>query len=194
MNEQVPPDGAGRVILVKHAQPIPDPSKPAREWQLGPEGVSQAHRLAAALRAFSPLRVVSSPEPKAVQTAGVVAAELGCDVTILDDLREIDRPVLPILTAIDHEALNERLFVDFDEPVLGIESARAARHRFDRAVRDLLPTDDRTLVVVAHGTVISLLVSAHNPIDAFRFWRALKCSSFAVLDTSLMLSEVVEVM
>ena len=195
MNEPVASDAAGLVILVKHAQPILDPSKPAREWQLGPEGVSQAHRLAAALRAFSPLRVVSSPEPKAVQTAEVVAAELGCDVTILDDLREIDRPVLPILTAIDHAVLNERLFVDFDEPVLGIESARAALHRFDRVVRDLLPTDDRrTLVVVAHGTVISLLVSAHNPIDAFRFWRALKCSSFAVLDTSLMLREVVEVM
>ena len=151
MNEPASSSGAGRLILVKHAQPTLDPSKAAREWRLGAEGVAQAHRLSAALRAFSPLRLVSSPEPKAIQTAEIVAAELGCDVTILEDLREIDRPVLPILAAIDHEALNERLFVDFDEPVLGIESARAALHRFDRAVRDQLRTpDERTLVIFSH--------------------------------------------
>lgn len=195
MNEVVPWSPADRVILAKHAQPVLDPSRPAREWQLGSDGVAQAHRLAAALRPFSPLRMASSPEPKAVRTSEVIAGELSIDVTIVDDLRELDRRVLPILPSAEHEALNERLFIEFDEAVLGTESARAALARFDRAVRDLLQTgDSRTLVIVSHGTVISLLVSAHNPIDPVKFWKALKCASFVVLDASLVLRELVEVM
>lgn len=195
MTDVLPPQSSVRVILAKHAQPVLDPSKPAREWQLGAAGLAQAHRLAAALRPFTPLRLVSSPELKAVRTSEVVAAALGVGMTIAEDLRELDRPVLPILSSADHEALNERLFIDFDQPVLGVESARAALARFDRAVADLVRApDSRALVIVAHGTVIALLVSAHNAIDAFKFWKALKCSSFVVLDSSLRLSEVVEVM
>ena len=34
------------LVLVKHALPVLDPSKPAREWQLGAEGEVQAKRLA----------------------------------------------------------------------------------------------------------------------------------------------------
>jgi broad specificity phosphatase PhoE len=189
------PDSSVRVILVKHAQPVVDYSRPAREWRLGAEGVAQAHRLAAALRSFSPLRLVSSPEPKAVRTSEVVASELAVGMTIVHGLREIDRPVLPILSTADHQAVNERLFTHFDEPVLGTESARAALDRFDRAVSELIRSDDRrTLVVVAHGTVISLFVAAHSAVDSFKFWKALKCSSFVVLDRSLRLIEVVEVM
>ena len=195
MNDGVPSSTADRVILVKHAQPVLDATRPAREWQLGAEGLAQAHRLAAALRPFLPLRVVSSPERKAVRTSEVIAGELAVALTIVDDLRELDRRVLPILPSEEHEALNERLFLEFDRAVLGTESARAALDRFDRAVRDLVKTRDaRTLVIISHGTVISLLVSAHNAIDPLEFWKALKCSSFVVLDPSLVLREVVEVM
>ena len=184
-----------RVVLVKHARPGLDPSRPAREWQLGAAGDAQAHRLAAALRPLSPVRLFSSPEPKAVRTSEVVATELRADLTIVEDLRELDRPRLPILSTADHQALNERVFLDFDEAVLGSESARAALERFDRAVSERLrEPDGRVLVIVAHGTVISLMVSAHNAIDPFKFWKALKCASFVVLDRSLVLSEVVEVL
>jgi broad specificity phosphatase PhoE len=184
-----------RVILVKHALPVLDPSTPARNWQISAEGIAQAHRLAAALRPFAPLRLASSPEAKAVGTSEILATAFGVDIGIVDDLRELDRPVLPILATNEHEALNQRVFLECDQPVLGTESARAALDRFERAVRAQLAADDGcTPVVVSHGTVISLLVSAHNSIDAFTLWKTLKCPSFVRLDASFALDEIVEIL
>ena len=75
-----------RVVLVKHASPILDSSRPAREWRLGEEGEAQSRRLADRLRAFSPLRLVASPEPKAFKTGQVVAAELDLPITSVEGL------------------------------------------------------------------------------------------------------------
>lgn len=182
-----------RLILVKHALPILDAVRPPREWPLAPDGKRQSKRLAAALRRFAPLRVVSSPEPKALATAEIVAAEFGLAVTVGGGLREIDRRALPIVTAAEHQRLNADVFTDVERPVVGSESARDARDRFAEAVsKELQRTKEGSLVVVAHGTVIALLVSAHNPIDAFDLWTRLQCPSFVVLDAqSLALLEVV---
>jgi hypothetical protein len=98
------------LVRVNHAQPVFDPSRPAKEGRLGAEGELQARRLAVPPRRFTPMRLVASPEPKATRTV------------------------------------------------------------------------ERSLVVVAHGTVISLLVAARNQIDGFEFWRRLGFTSFAVLD------------
>jgi 2,3-bisphosphoglycerate-dependent phosphoglycerate mutase len=182
-----------RVVLAKHALPILDASRPPREWRLAPDGDRQSKRLAAALQRFAPLRLVASPEPKARRTAEIAAAALGVSCTTIAGLEEIDRPALPIMPASEHERVNARLFTDFDRPVIGCESARDARDRFTAAVvHELQRTTEDSLVVVAHGTVIALLVSAHNPVDAFDLWQRLECPSFVVLDVPrLRLLEVV---
>lgn len=182
-----------RLVLAKHAQPILDASRPPREWRLSPDGERQAARLSAALRRFAPLRLVASPEPKAARTAAIVGDALGIPCASVAGLEEIDRPVLPILPAPEHERLNARLFVEYDRPVLGQESAHDARDRFAAAVsKELQRTTEDSLVVVAHGTVIALLVSACNDVDAFDLWKRLQCPSFVVLDAaSLTLLEVV---
>jgi probable phosphoglycerate mutase len=177
-----------RIVLVKHALPILDASRPPREWLLAPDGEQQAKRLAVALRRFAPLRLVTSSEPKARRTAEIVAGELDRALTVVAGLQEIDRPALPILPASEHERLNARAFAEFDRAVIGRESARDARHRFTEAVSNELQRthEDNNLVVVAHGTVIALMVSAHNPVDAFDLWRRLRCPSFVVLDAAAM--------
>jgi broad specificity phosphatase PhoE len=93
----------------------------------------------------------------------------------------------------EHEGLNARIFTEFDQRVLGRESAREAKERFTAAMlRELQGTDEENLVVVAHGTVISLFVSAHNSVDSFELWKRLQCPSFVVLERpSLALVEVV---
>lgn len=182
------------IVLVKHAQPVLDGSRPAREWRLSPEGEEQARRLARELRRFAPFRLASSPEPKAARTAEIVATELGVSLALVDGLRELDRPALPIMSAEEHERLNARLFADFDAPVIGSESARDALDRFSRAVADLAAQDPASnLVAVAHGTVIALLVGARGGMDARLVWKRLQCPSFVVLDTpSLALREIVD--
>ena len=184
----------GRVVLVKHAQPLLDATKPAREWDLTVEGQAQSKRLGASLREFVPCRLVSSPEPKALRTCEIVADELGISMTVVDGLREIDRPVLPIMSASEHERVNAQIFTEFDRRVIGRESAREARERFMEAVRkEIGRTEEENLVVVAHGTVISLLVSEHNDVDSFQLWKRLQCPSLVVLEKpSLGLVEVVD--
>jgi broad specificity phosphatase PhoE len=165
------------LILVKHALPELEPERAPRHWQLGPRGHAGAKRLAAALRQFLPLRLESSSEAKAAQTADVVALELGLMRHERVGLEEIDRPAQPILSRETHVAHNARLFLEPARAVVGAESAERASSRFSAAVAAALSkrTSVEHLVVVTHGTVIALFVAAHHPVDAFALWQRLSC-------------------
>jgi len=171
------------LVLVKHALPVLDATKPAKEWQLSAEGELQSRRLAGRLRAFVPLRLVASPEPKALRTAELVGAELGVRVSPIDGLREFDRPILPHLSKPDYERANAQIFLDPSRRVLGNESGQEALDRFSTAIETALAgTDAQTLVAITHGTVIALFAADHNGVDAFDLWKRLECTSFVVLE------------
>ena len=79
--------------------------------------------------------------------------------------------------------------------MIGGESAAAALQRFARAVRHrVVAPFEHNVVVIAHGTVISLFVASVNPsIDAFTLWKRLRCPSYVILDQSTFaLREVVD--
>jgi len=175
--------GVTTLVLVKHALPVLDMSRPPRKWELSAEGELQSQQLAGRLRAFVPLRLVTSTEPKASSTGRVIAAELGLQVTAVDGVQEFDRPASAWQSKADRERENA---VIFDEPtrrVLGAESGGEALNRFSAAIRaELDRTREQNLVVITHGTVIALFVAAHNAVNAFELWRDLECSSFVVLD------------
>jgi broad specificity phosphatase PhoE len=171
------------LVLVKHAQPVLDAARPAREWILGPEGDAQARDLASGLRSFLPFHLITSPEPKAERTAAIVGDALGVTPIVVPGLQEFDRPKLPIMSPGEHERVNRRIFDEPARPVLGTESARGALARFEAAVRGQVGAlSAGNLVAVTHGTVISLFVAAHNDVDAFEIWRRLGCATFAVLE------------
>jgi broad specificity phosphatase PhoE len=172
-----------RVVLVKHAMPALEAGVAPREWRLGADGEAQARDLGGRLRSFAPFALFSSPEPKAARTAEVVGAELGLSFSRWQGLEELDRPVLPLLRASEHAALNSPIFSDPARRVLGSESGAEALRRFEAAVVALLGATrtPEPLVIISHGTVIALLVSAHNDVDGFQLWRELECASFVVL-------------
>ena len=69
-----------------------------------------------------------------------------------------------------------------DELVWGNETAQRAGNRFEGAVRRVLDErEEDVVVIIAHGTVISLLVAQHNDIDAHELWQSLGLPSFCVL-------------
>ena len=173
-----------RLILVKHAQPVLDPAVPPREWRLGREGEEQSQGLAERLRMFLPFTLVSSPEPKAVRTAEIVAATLGTVTSIVEGLQEFDRPAMPIASPDEHERLNAPIFTTRAQPVLGRESADGALARFSEAIDRVLASTPagRTLVVIAHGTVIALLVAQQTDRDAFELWKSLDCADWFELE------------
>jgi broad specificity phosphatase PhoE len=181
------------LVLVKHAMPVQEPAVAPRHWRLGLEGEHQSRRLASRLLAYAPLRLVASPEPKALMTGQLVAAELGLNVSAAAGLEEFDRPPLPLMPKAEHERTVAPIFGDLHRLVLGAESGRDALTRFSAAVdTELAQTDAPNLVAITHGTVISLFVAAHNDIDGFALWKQLACPSFVVLDVpSFLVREIV---
>jgi broad specificity phosphatase PhoE len=66
--------------------------------------------------------------------------------------------------------------------VFGSETAHQSLTRFSKALSSIeIEHPDKNIVVVAHGTVITLFVNQFNPIEAFSFWRKLALPSFVVL-------------
>ena len=181
------------LVLVKHALPVLDPAVPPRHWRLSVEGQNQSKRLASRLRAYAPLRLVASPEPKALVTGQLIAEELGLSVSTSAGLKEADRTALPLMSKAEHERRVAPIFEDLHSRVLGAESGQDALARFSAAVdAELAQTEAPNLVAITHGTVISLFVAAHNDIDGFELWKQLPCPSFVVLDVpSFSLREIV---
>jgi broad specificity phosphatase PhoE len=172
-----------KLILIKHSLPLIDPDEPAAEWGLSAEGIRRCARLADALAAYVPAVLVSSPEPKAHATATHLAECLNLSVTTVAGLEEQHRRTAPFLTDAAFHATMQSFFANPDELVFGEETATAAYTRFAAALEPLLehyPQDN--LLVVAHGTVISLYVSWRTHGDAFALWRQLGLPSFIVLD------------
>lgn len=170
------------LVLVKHGSPTLDSETPAREWSLSLRGESEALLLAEQLRTFEPFHLVSSPETKARGTAELIAAVLSTPSRIVDGLREIDRPVLPIMEPAAHRELNRPIFSDPNRAVLGSESANAAVDRFEAAIQGELDRSvPANLVAVSHGTVMALLVAKYNPVDGFRFWCDFACGELITL-------------
>ena len=177
-----PPEALGPVlILIKHSRPEIIPELPANQWRLSEEGRRRCTTLAEQLAAWKPRRLVSSLEPKAQETAQIVAARLGLTMETWPDLHEHSRPKPGLSSVADFEASVARLFAQPNDLVLGDETAEQARQRFTRAILSLLEGfPAQTLAVVAHGTVITLFAARANAIEPFAFWKSLTLPSLVV--------------
>lgn len=178
------------LILVKHALPEIDPAIPSRRWRLGPEGRRRCAALAGRLAPYAPAAIVSSREPKAAETAELVAGRLRLVSEMVEGLQENDRTGLGYLGDAEYEARFARFFAEPEALVVGRETAARAEERFATAVEGVIarhaahgdtPVRGGSLVIVAHGTVISLYVARHAGIAPYPFWRRLGLPSFAVL-------------
>ena len=171
-----------RLLLIKHSAPEIVPSQPARLWTLSATGRARCPVLARHLGTYLPATILSSTEPKAAETAQLIAEALGRSWYSIEELHEHDRSNAPFLSTAEFEATMVRFFAEPDVLVFGRETADAACERFSRAIMEVLqwhPQGD--LAVVAHGTVITLFVARTNSIDAFDFWQRLGLPSYVVL-------------
>jgi broad specificity phosphatase PhoE len=171
-----------KLILVKHAPPVIAPDVASPRWVLSEQGRERCAWLASELAGQGVTHIYSSLEPKALETAAQTAVRLGLEVRPRLDLHENDRAGLGFVSA---ETLRGRFQRFFDAPlelVMGNETASAAFRRFETAIRKLLAeAPDQTAAVVAHGTVLTLLATKHNPVPPFDFWSSLTLPSYVVL-------------
>lgn len=170
------------LVLVKHSLPAIDPEVPPAHWHLSEEGSARCRPLAERLRAFEPAALVSSSEPKAAETAKLVAPELGLAVELDPRLREQYRTGMSWLPDEAFRMFVGRAFERPEEIVFGMESLKAARERFGAAITEHLDRASGSLVAVAHGTVIAAYVGAKAAVDGYALWGRLGLPSFVVLD------------
>src|SRR5688500_9579033 len=177
-----------RLVLVKHSHVDVVPGRAPRTWELSTEGRRRAAVLADRLAEFDVARVMSSIEPKAVETAEIVAQRLGVPAATAPGLHEQLRDTAPFLGDDDFAAAVAWLFDEPHKVIFGEESADAAADRFGAAVEALLvdgraadTTVGRDQIVVAHGTVIALYVSRVAGIDPFPLWQSLGLPSYVVM-------------
>jgi broad specificity phosphatase PhoE len=172
-----------KLILIKHASPRVDPNVAPERWELSEQGRSRCAALAEAVRPYAPAVIVSSSEPKAGQTARLVANSLGVEFEEGADLFEHDRSNVPHMPGREFISMMEVLFRRPDELVLGDETADEAADRFERAVDLVLAAHpEGNVAIVSHGTVIALLLARYGAGRGFQIWREMGLPSFAVLE------------
>ncbi len=156
--------------LVRHGEPRQDATRPPWEWELsaGAAARVKALRRSGVLPAHA--LWVSSPEPKAASTAALLT---DTPVRLDDDLREAGRDGELLAT----DAFLGRVlesFADLDSPAApGWEPLRAAQARMVAvAERAVAEAGGRDVVLVGHGTAMTMLVTAltNTPPDV-RGWQ-----------------------
>jgi broad specificity phosphatase PhoE len=171
-----------KLLLVKHAVPDIVPTLPAHAWHLSADGQRRCLLLARLLAPYCPATIVSSREPKAAETAAHVATHLHTSWRLGEGLHEHNRAHVGYLTREHFDHAVAAFFSHPDELCFGQETAHQARVRFHTAIDTLLcDTSAGNLIVITHGTVITLFVAHHTGLPAFPLWQRLGLPSFVVL-------------
>ena len=179
-----------RLVLVRHGSTRHSAEKRfsgRNDLPLNETGREQAARLAK--RAFGHVdAIVSSPLPRAVQTAEAIAAPMGLRVEVIDDFIETDFGVWEGMTTaeiaeVDGPRLREWMG-HIDVPPPGGETFAQVGERVERG-RDavLAAHPGQTVLVVSHVTPIKWLVRAAldaPPIALFRLY--LDTASVSIVD------------
>src|SRR5689334_15329248 len=84
-----------KLLLIKHAAPLVDPTKSSEHWHLSDKGKESCAALADALKPQDPAVIIASEEPKARETAAEIASRLSVPTQTAKDLHEHDRSNVP---------------------------------------------------------------------------------------------------
>ena len=157
------------LLWVRHALPASDPSTPAREWPLAPEGRDEASRLARTLTGLRPpVSLVTSDERKAVETADAVCEALAVGPPVVyADLREVERP----WTDGDYRAAAREYLRSGVAP--GWEPRHEVLDRVSAALAEHWRPEGTT-IAVGHALAVSVWAAdAVDGLDAVEFWEGL---------------------
>jgi broad specificity phosphatase PhoE len=177
------PDPGRTLILVRHSLPEMVAGVPASQWSLSTEGRRRCKSLAERLAEHKPTFVITSEEPKAIETGKIVARLLSLPCESELGLHEHERAVIQDLDSRESfQAQVTRFFEHPDQLVFGRETADQAYARFTAALARIVEKYPLgTLAIVSHGTVMALFIARANGFTPVPFWKSLGLPAFAVL-------------
>jgi len=168
------------LILVRHARPQIEPDVPPPQWRLSAEGRAAAEALAGKLAHLRPAAAVASTEPKAIETAEILARAFGLPVARDPAFDEHRREAWPFEA--DPAAVTARVVRALSERGASIEGAEPGDLATQRFAAGLARHRVRPLLVASHGTVLSLFLAAHFGLNPVELWRSLAFPEALVLD------------
>lgn len=157
------------VRYVTHADVVVDPAVPVPRWGLSDRGRGRVELMVRQPWLGDVVRIVTSGETKALDTAGILADHLGLAVEVRDDTGEIDRSVPGFLPPGEFELVADACFARPEVSACGWEPAAAAQARVAAALGDLLDAPGE-IVVVGHGGVGTLWYCHLAGITIDRRW------------------------
>lgn len=170
------------LILVKHSLPEIIPRIPANQWTLSEIGRVRCKSLVEKIESHAPDIVVSSMEPKAIETAQILAGQINKPFRTFEGLVEHDRTGVGFLGKEQFEAKVNDFFEHPDHLIMGRETASEACERFSKALAAIeMEYPNKNIMVVSHGTVITLFVQKSTGLEPLSFWKKLGLPSFVVL-------------
>lgn len=148
------------ILFITHPEVAIDPAVPVPDWPLSPLGRARTALFAAEPALRGVVRLVSSAERKARDTAEILAARLGLPAEVEPALHENDRSATGYLPPDEFEQVADAFFARPQESVRGWERATDAQARVVDAVRGIdAVTPQGSIAVVAHGGVGALLMA-----------------------------------
>ena len=146
---------------------------PSSEWDLSAAGLRNCVALAETLCRFLPAILVSSTEPKAVQTARLIAQQLGLEMTSRDGLREHKRSGEFLPKSTFHSNI-QASFANPTKVEFGRESCDELGLRIEDEVHKALSrVPDSNVMLVTHGTAMTSFIMRHWQVDPFEVWKSL---------------------
>lgn len=163
-------------MLVRHAMPIVFPDQPAGSWRLGAEGRAQVSDLVITIALHRPDLIATSTEPKAIDTGGIIAAELHLECSIVVGFHEQGGDSVPFIDDPDEfRKTVKRHFELADRAILGSESSDVAARRI-RTALDLVSMrfpEARLPLIVSHGRVMAAFLGDLTGQDPCDIWKEL---------------------
>lgn len=149
---------SGVLRYLSHPQVAIDSDIPVPQWKLSEIGKHRVMRIAGAPVLRTTTRIVSSGETKAIETARIMALELGLDVEIDHAMGENDRSATGFLPPAEFQEIANRFFSEPHISVRGWERAIDAQIRIVQATIPYLKAAGQgDILLVGHGGVGTLL-------------------------------------
>jgi broad specificity phosphatase PhoE len=163
------------LVFIRHSQSQPEAGVPAREWRLTAEGRRRCIPLAVQLTPYNLDVIVTSTEPKSIETGKLAAQKLAIPCQTAENLHEQERETAPYFdTKAEFLATVNAVLSKPAELVFGEETGRDAQKRFAGAVESVINAYPRdNIAIVTHGTVLSLFVSQLTGKEIYTFWLGL---------------------
>lgn len=155
-----------KIYIIRHCEATGQfPDSPLTE-----KGFIQANELADFLSEININRIISSPFLRAIQTIKPFAKNN--NIKIEKDSRLSER-VLSSGIFSDWMAKLKATFNDMDLKYEGGESSNEAKERIVAVVKDIIASDSKNTIIVAHGGIISLLLNTYDENFGFAKWKSL---------------------